>query len=259
MNDSVVWIDVDKIHPNKYNPNVMMGEKFEALKEFCQSHGADQLDPIWVRHDGADKFEVVDGEHRWKAVKDIGWKRLRAFIIDLDEEDAKSFNVRKNRERGQLDIFKLGRLFKEERKKGLTVEAIAKKYGYSTKDGSASSISEIIEIADNEDVIRDHPSVATATRISKYKAKEILREMRREERGEPIEKPQAAETVEGTQNLENFLTHYAEALKKNPLPKVEKDDVQMAIDFFKRILKQKHVVCPVCGEQHLQWKCGHEF
>lgn len=57
----IVYLDLDKIHANNYNPNVMSGEKFEALKDFCQTHGAEQLDPVWVRRDGAMGFEVIDG------------------------------------------------------------------------------------------------------------------------------------------------------------------------------------------------------
>jgi len=306
MKDSVVWLEVNKVHPNLYNPNVMSGEKFEALKDFCLTHGAEQLDPIWVRHDGVEKFEVVDGEHRWRAAKEVGWKRLRAFIIDLKEEDAKAFNVRKNRERGQINVFKLGRLFEAEKASGLTCAEIATKFGYLNEDGSPmhSMICEVIEIAEKEKTIKKSLGVGTPTRrISYHRARDILRELKREEQGEsekkalltpkvkkaleilgkelPIqvfnptdvvekisevegqgqtkEESQTPETVEGTQNLEQFLTNYAQALKKNPLPKVEKDDVQTAIDFFKRLLKTKKVTCPVCGEQHLQWKCGHEF
>lgn len=44
--DSVVYLEISKVHPNKYNPNVMNAEKFEALMDFCRTHGAEQVDPI---------------------------------------------------------------------------------------------------------------------------------------------------------------------------------------------------------------------
>jgi hypothetical protein len=73
------------------------------------------------------------------------------------------------------------------------------------------------------------------------------------------EEPELQEEPENSQELTSFLTRYAKALKKNPLPNVQKDEMQTAIEFFKRVLIQKKVVCPICGEAHLQWRCGHEF
>lgn len=60
-------------------------------------------------------------------------------------------------------------------------------------------------------------------------------------------------------NIESFFTRYGEALKHNPTPKIENNEVKIAIDFFKRLLQTKKIVCPVCGESKLEWTCGHEF
>jgi len=265
---SVVYLELDKIHVNNYNPNVMSGEKFEALKDFCQTNGAEQLDPIWVRRDGPQGFEVIDGEHRWKAAKDVGWKRLRAFIIDMGVEDAKAFNVRKNRERGQIDAFKLARIFKKLKDHGLKETEIAKKFGYSiSSKGACSTVSELIDIAEREEEIKEKleklENFDASKRVSIYKAQTALRELKREERGElpeepTLEEPEIVEPEE-PQQLEKFLTRYAKALQNNPLPKVQNDEVVVAIDFFKRLLEKEKIYCPICGENHLQWRCGHEF
>jgi len=92
----IVYVDINKVHPNNYNPNVMDEEKFNALMDFCRTNGADKLDPVWLRNDGVGKYEIIDGEHRWKAAKEVGWKRLRAFIIDMEQEDATRLQNGKN-------------------------------------------------------------------------------------------------------------------------------------------------------------------
>lgn len=186
MNGQAVYLDIDKIQPNTFNPNVMDEETFEALKHFCRTFGAEQLDPIWVRRIGIDRFEIIDGEHRWKAGKAVGWRRIRAYIIDITEYDAKVFNVRKNRERGHIDAIKFGKILYEENERGITLEQLAKNYGYASK----GHISEFINIYKNREKI--FQKVPTSEHISQRKALQILRELKAEEQP-PTEKPTEAE------------------------------------------------------------------
>jgi len=254
-----IWVNVKKCHPNNFNPNVMNPEKFDALCDFLKTHSAEELDPIWVRHDGASGFEIIDGEHRWKAAKTVGWKRLRAFVIPLGEEDAKAFNVRKNRERGQLDAFKLARIFLKENESGLASEDIAKKYGYAISKGKNSAICYYIDIAKNEEAIRKK-IISTEVEMPKQVTfKHALRVLRELKHPEKSDEPQIEEPIDSTQTMERFLSDYKEALKKMPKDTPKEDDVQVAIKFFKKLLNEKNVVCPICGETHLQWRCGHDF
>lgn len=64
----VVWVDVDKCDPNDWNPNLQDDFIFEKTKISLMEFG--WRDPIKVRElDG--RLEIVDGEHRWRAAKDI--------------------------------------------------------------------------------------------------------------------------------------------------------------------------------------------
>jgi ParB/RepB/Spo0J family partition protein len=74
-----------------------------------------------------DRFVIVDGEHRWRAAKELGWQEIRCEIVDISEDDAKALCYRRNRERGTIDPFKEAALFKSEMPK-LTQKAIAEKY-----------------------------------------------------------------------------------------------------------------------------------
>jgi ParB family chromosome partitioning protein len=131
MND-IIYLDVDSVVPNTYNPNTMPLDVFESLLNDAKLHGAEALDPISVRPldflEGRQRYEIIDGENRWKVAKQLGWKRIRAFILKASLDEAKTINYRKNRERGTLDPFKEAKLFKQEYDNGLTHEQIAEKY-----------------------------------------------------------------------------------------------------------------------------------
>jgi len=248
----IAYVDINKIHANNYNPNVMDEEKFNALVDFCKTNGAEKLDPIWIRNDGVGKYEVIDGEHRLRAAKEVGWVRLRAFIVDMEVDVAKAFNVRKNRERGRIDVFKLGRIFLAERKKPLQVKEIAKKYGYFTKNGSSSMISEIQHCAEYEDQIRERLNVDTSTRVSMIKAITVLRELKREERGE-----QPKETKE---IVDEMVNEVAPALEKafgkvKPYDKHNPERNKLVLNMLLKNLTEGLLFCPVCKEKMLE--CSH--
>ena len=137
--ETIVWIPVKNIHPNKYNPNAMTEEQDAQLLEDMRQHGPSAIAPLDVRtdlaHDGFPhpieevQFEIIDGEHRWDHAVALGWERIRCVVKDMTLAEAKAANYRKNRERGTIDPFKEAELFKSESDEGLTQEQIAEKYG----------------------------------------------------------------------------------------------------------------------------------
>jgi ParB/RepB/Spo0J family partition protein len=139
-------IDVNKIEKNDWNPNVMADTEYQALKQDMHVHGVNGVDPILVSPKGVFQLEgeiageawtqafkvkgyvIIDGEHRWKAAKELGWKQVCCTSEGIKEEDAKALCYRRNRERGTIDPFKEALLFKTELPK-LTQAKIAGKYG----------------------------------------------------------------------------------------------------------------------------------
>jgi ParB/RepB/Spo0J family partition protein len=272
----IVWVPVEKCRPNNFNPNVMSPEKFEALCDFLRTHSAEELDPIWVRRDGADGFEIVDGEHRWKAAKAVGWKHLRAFILDVGEDDAKAFNVRKNRERGRIDAIKFGKILYEEHQAGATLEELAKKYGYSYH----GKISDFIQIYRYREQILEKLNIdpAGSKIVTYHKALKVLRELKQKEKeqnqsgvGGSVEcgvakpEPAVGEVVDDrlveAGSLERFARDYAEALKKvaSETPKENRAVTERILALIKDYLEKSGAACPICGERKLVWRCGHEF
>jgi ParB/RepB/Spo0J family partition protein len=125
------------IQPNRFNPNVMQDEEFQALKKDMQVHGPVGIDPVLVSPFNAfylsetksrDDYVIIDGEHRWKAAKELLWDKVRCEIREVDEEEAKGICYRKNKDRGTIDPFKEAALFKSELEVGLGQKEIAEKF-----------------------------------------------------------------------------------------------------------------------------------
>jgi len=128
---------IDKVDANPWNPNVMGEVEYDALKEDMHIHSANGIDAILVSpfhcffpgEPISDRFVIVDGEHRWRAAKELGWKEIRCEVQPITEDDAKALCYRRNRERGNIDPMKEAFLFKTEIDKKRKQKDIADKYG----------------------------------------------------------------------------------------------------------------------------------
>lgn len=94
----VVEIPTDRIEPDPTNPNEMTGSVLEALAEDIQTKGFVQ--PVVVRPSG-DTYLIVDGEHRWRVLRDLGIETVPCVIDDRPEDDARLRMVTMNRLRGK--------------------------------------------------------------------------------------------------------------------------------------------------------------
>jgi ParB family transcriptional regulator, chromosome partitioning protein len=84
----VQTIPVDAIDPNPRNPNELPEEKMEALKRDIREHGFKQ--PILVREkaEGEElRYELIDGEHRWRALRELAAESVPAVVVDPDTDD----------------------------------------------------------------------------------------------------------------------------------------------------------------------------
>lgn len=74
---NVSVVSISKVHPNPWNPNVQSDFIFERELRSIQRHG--MVLPILVREMPAGKgggYEIIDGEHRWKACAQLGMKEI---------------------------------------------------------------------------------------------------------------------------------------------------------------------------------------
>jgi ParB family chromosome partitioning protein len=93
-------LPVGDIRPNRYQPRRAFDPA--ALKELKQSIAASGLiQPIIVRQVG-DGYELVAGERRWRAVKELGWKRIPAVVREVDERTLLTLALVENLQRQSL-------------------------------------------------------------------------------------------------------------------------------------------------------------
>lgn len=93
-------IAVADIRPNPYQPRRAFDS--EALKELKESISKSGLiQPIVVRS-ATGGFELVAGERRWRAVKELGWEKVPAIVREVDERTLLVLALVENLQRASL-------------------------------------------------------------------------------------------------------------------------------------------------------------
>ena len=91
-----------RIDPNPFQTRHAFDETFlEALAEELRSGGR-LLQPIRVRPRG-DRFQIVNGEQRWRAAGMAGWTEIPAIVEDLSDEEADLATLLENVQRTEPD------------------------------------------------------------------------------------------------------------------------------------------------------------
>jgi hypothetical protein len=107
---NLIEIDVEKIKPNPWNPNVQSAFTFEKELNSIKEHGF--IDPITVRGKGPG-YEVIDGEHRLKAAIQLGFTKIPCNNLGkVSDAIAKQLTLITNDTKGKNDHNKLAALLK---------------------------------------------------------------------------------------------------------------------------------------------------
>jgi ParB family chromosome partitioning protein len=139
-------IPVEKIDPNPHQARSELGN-IQELMDSIRAKGI--LEPILVRSLG-NRFEIIAGERRFIASKNVGLKELPCIEFDVPENEAMEIALIENLQRKDLDIF--------EEADGLN--ALIDLYSYnhqevSEKIGKArSTITEILSISKIPESVR---------------------------------------------------------------------------------------------------------
>jgi ParB family transcriptional regulator, chromosome partitioning protein len=132
-------IPLEKIDPNPHQARCELGN-IEELQDSIRSKGI--LEPILVRAKGS-RFEIIAGERRYMASKNLGLKELPCIDMDVEDNEAMEIALIENLQRKDLDIF--------EEADGLQALADIHNYNHeqiSAKIGKArSTITEILSIS----------------------------------------------------------------------------------------------------------------
>jgi ParB family chromosome partitioning protein len=128
--DILAKISVDFISSNPYQPRTAFDPvAMEELKNSILSNGL--IQPITVRRTPDHKYQLISGERRLKAFREIGHKEIPAYIIQIDSDELLlALALIENIQREELNPIEVGKAFKRLMDEcHLTQEQIADKVG----------------------------------------------------------------------------------------------------------------------------------
>ena len=91
MNIITKNLKLSDIELNNYNPNVMNDNYYNALKNNIKNDG--YLQPLLINNID-NKYIIIDGEHRFKALKQLGYEKIDCWIISIPEAEAKKLTLK---------------------------------------------------------------------------------------------------------------------------------------------------------------------
>lgn len=107
-------VRLDQLQPNPWNPNRQDAETFAKEKVSLRRFGF--VVPIIVRpipKTDPILFEIIDGEHRWKAANELGMEYVPIFSVGpISDHEAMQLTIVLNELRGKPEEAKLGEVLK---------------------------------------------------------------------------------------------------------------------------------------------------
>ena len=95
-------VDIDRIQPGRYQPRTKMDAA--SLDELAASIKAQGLiQPILVRPAGADRYELIAGERRWRAARIAGLGEVPVVVRDVPDQAALAMSLIENIQREDLN------------------------------------------------------------------------------------------------------------------------------------------------------------
>lgn len=128
--DILIKAPVGSIQPNPYQPRTNFDlNAHEELKKSILENGL--IQPITIRRLTKNQYELISGERRFRACKDIGYKEIPAYIIKVDTKEAMlALALIENIQREKLNSIEVAHAYKRLMDEcNLSQEEIAVKVG----------------------------------------------------------------------------------------------------------------------------------
>jgi ParB family chromosome partitioning protein len=128
--ERVQKISLSQIIPTPLQPRTeFRGERLQELIDSIRVHGI--IQPLIVRKNG-DKFELIAGERRWRAAKEVGLTEAPVIVREASDQDVLELALIENLQREDLNPIEEAQAFARlAREFKLMQEEIAKKVGKS--------------------------------------------------------------------------------------------------------------------------------
>jgi hypothetical protein len=105
-------VSIEKLVPNRWNYNTQSAEVFNKLVESIRRFGYSQ--PVIVRSLESGRYEIINGEHRWRAAQALKWGSIEVFDLGkMDDTRAKELCVILNNLGGKPDEIRLADLLRD--------------------------------------------------------------------------------------------------------------------------------------------------
>jgi ParB family chromosome partitioning protein len=228
-------IPIEKIDPNPHQARCELGN-IQELQDSIRSKGI--LEPILVRAKGS-RFEIIAGERRYMASRNIGLKELPCIDMDVEDNEAMEIALIENLQRKDLDIF--------EEADGLQALADIHSYNHeqiSQKIGKArSTITEILAIAripqKARDIIKQAGGLGRSTiiEIAKLKTEDDMIKLAHDIAERRL-------TREDTRDLAKYIKGKTKKLKYyvyNFVPE-DTDRFRMRLEFKKQTISKQDII-----------------
>ena len=118
-----VMIDVNVIKPNPYQPRKhFSAASLEQLSQSIKAQGL--LQPIVVRKNKQDEYELIAGERRLRASQMAGMSKIPAVVKEITDQACLAFAIIENIQRQDLNVIELAQ----------SLHSLATKYGMTHSD-----------------------------------------------------------------------------------------------------------------------------
>jgi len=150
-------VDVRRIEPNRFQPRVEFDrDAIKELKASIKQNGL--IQPLVVRR-APGGFELVAGERRLRAIKELGWEKVPAVIRELSDEAMLVLALVENLQRENLNPVEEALAFQQLIDGfGLTQQAVAKRIGRNR-----STIANTLRLLTLQRPVRDMVSTGDLT------------------------------------------------------------------------------------------------
>lgn len=127
--EEVVKIPIEKIIPNRFQPRTVFDEdKIEELSRTIHTHGV--IQPIVIRRFDDNRYEIIAGERRYRAMKKLNWTEVPAIVRNLSDKETASIALIENLQREELTAIEEALAYQQLLElHSLTQEALAQRLG----------------------------------------------------------------------------------------------------------------------------------
>jgi ParB/RepB/Spo0J family partition protein len=140
-------IDINLLTPRPGNPNELDAKGYNFLMKEIKKRG--MVQPILVDKD----YVIIDGEHRWRASKQVGLTEVDVVMVDVDKYEAMAALINMNQIKGEFDPTKLG----------LMIESIIDEKGRDELEKllalDKSAMDDMVKLAEGEQVKKKKSNV----------------------------------------------------------------------------------------------------